>query len=277
MRFRTLLGTVTLCALVALPACRGGDSNDAARPAKARAKSTTTTSTADTSVPEFEFGDEPQFDPVERMLSAWTNGFDVKLFASAFKDGASCGLESYAAGRLPDALKMSPVQVRAVSARLANPAADTATVVVSSLLERKPLEVPVRAINGVWYVDGNPCTLLDAAFGTTRDRSAQADLRNAMIAAKVQYTDDGTYARVTPSSLARIEPTIAYSDLAGAGTNSVGIGDLGRDQLVLVTKSETGTWFCIADSPRRSGTTYGDGTARESVDSVAECQGPPWR
>jgi hypothetical protein len=211
------------------------------------------------------------------MLSAWTNGLDVQLFASAFLNGGSCGLEDYAAGRLPDALKMSPVQIDAVSARITNETADTAIVVVSSLLEQKPLEVPVRLSNGQWFVDGNPCTLLDAAFGTTRDRAAQSDLRNALVAAKVQYTDDGTYAGVTPQSLASIEPSVAYGDLASAGTATVGIGDLGPEQIVLVAESETGTWFCIATSPRGHGTTYGQGGTRDNVDSVAECQGPPWK
>jgi hypothetical protein len=280
MRFRGLLAGITFGAMVLLPACHGHDSAAPRRaPAprdRAPAATVTSTSTPSSEL-EFEFGDAPQLDPVERMLSAWTNGFDVKLFASAFRNGATCGLEDYAAGRLPDALKMSTSQIDAVSARVTNESSDTASVVISSLLEQKPLVIPVRLTGGTWFVDGNPCTLLDAAFGTTRDRAAQSDLRNALVAAKVQYTDEGTYTGVTPQSLARIEPSVSYGDLAAASTATVGIGDLGPVQLVLVTQSVTGTWFCIATSPRGHGTTYGQGGARENVDSVAECQGPPWK
>ena len=107
-----------------------------------------------------------------------------------------------------------------------------------------------------------------------QDRSAQSDLRNALVAAKTHYTDDETYATVTAALLDGIEPALAYDVVANADTATVGFGDLSATGAVFVTESEAGDFFCIAESS--TGTTYDSAATIAAIDTVAECNATEW-
>jgi hypothetical protein len=102
-----------------------------------------------------------------------------------------------------------------------------------------------------------------------QDRAAQDDLRNALVAAKVIYTDHGTYAAATAVRLATVEPKLCY---VGAHTPSVATGATCRSGHAAASvsvftsgeiwsaarRSASGTCFWIKDDVTR-GTKYGSG------------------
>lgn len=102
-----------------------------------------------------------------------------------------------------------------------------------------------------------------------QDRQAQSDLRNALIAAKVRYTDSSSYSQADASGLGTIEPKLCY---VAATTASVAhgaacvSGHASASESVLQSgqawsaarMSASGTCFWIHDDTT-VGTTYGSG------------------
>ena len=110
-----------------------------------------------------------------------------------------------------------------------------------------------------------------------QDRAAQSDLRNALAAAKVYFTDDDSYLGFDAATGQTIEPTLVWVDGEGAppGDDAVGISPAGRSSgtVVLNADSESGRSFCIADHTLLSATVRGVGPAA----SFEECAAlPQW-
>jgi hypothetical protein len=120
-----------------------------------------------------------------------------------------------------------------------------------------------------------------------QDRNAQADLRNALIAAIVSYTDSSTYAGALASKLGAIEPGLCYvrattasvfkgaSCVSGHGRASTSVS--ASDQTWSAARlSASGTCFWIKDIAG-VGTTYGSGlpcTGTAAVAAVTETRFP---
>ncbi|GIU87929.1 MAG: hypothetical protein KatS3mg009_2444 [Acidimicrobiia bacterium] len=95
-----------------------------------------------------------------------------------------------------------------------------------------------------------------------QDSAAKSDLRNALAAAKVFYTDTEDYSAVTAADLEDIEPSLEY--VAGAGTTTeVGFDAPSETTIYLERESKSGKMFCVAED-LDEGTTYG---------SEADCDG----
>lgn len=123
-----------------------------------------------------------------------------------------------------------------------------------------------------------------------QDRAAQSNLRNALTAAKVHYTDeenfsDGAGGNVTEGLLEAIEPSLDF--IAGAANvdgSDVGyvVEDNGANVRQIITftaYSASGTSFCIADTLTNpnSGTTYGsDDTGATASFAIGTCADPDW-
>ena len=128
---------------------------------------------------------------------------------------------------------------------------------------------------GVVLLTGGDSTPPSSASGPltaaeiAQDRAAQSDLRNALVAAKVMYTDSGSYAKADAGGLGTIEPKLCY---VGAATASVAhgakcvSGDASASVSVQASGqswsaarfSASGTCFWIHDDTS-VGTTYGSG------------------
>lgn len=104
-----------------------------------------------------------------------------------------------------------------------------------------------------------------------QDKEAQADLRNALVAAKVHFTEAQTYARFTPAAAERIESSLTYNRSARAKTGQISIRLAGKSVILLVTRSASGTVFCIGQQSGRK-IAYGKRDAK----TVAACRGG-WR
>jgi hypothetical protein len=99
-----------------------------------------------------------------------------------------------------------------------------------------------------------------------QDRDAQAMLQSALAAANAWYTEGDTYRDLAPARLAEYDPTLSFvvSPKATRGTVSVRVE--GPRRVVLVTRSDSGNVFCIADDV---GAGVSHGTANAS--KVAGC------
>jgi type IV pilus assembly protein PilA len=102
-----------------------------------------------------------------------------------------------------------------------------------------------------------------------QNRAAQSSLRNALVAAKVAYTDDSNYTGAdTAAELTAIEPALSYVIDANLSTGptvvSLTVTDAGAvvDQVwSAAALSESGDCFEISDNATGPGTTFGLGVA----------------
>jgi type IV pilus assembly protein PilA len=125
-----------------------------------------------------------------------------------------------------------------------------------------------------------------------QDRAAQSNLRNALTAAKVHYTDTENYtgvggvgAAALIVDLAAIEPSLTFV-AAVAVTGDVGVeAPIANDQTVnFWAMSGSGTFFGICDAAINAvgppvvtaGTNYSTGAAAANVDGYADCALASW-
>jgi type IV pilus assembly protein PilA len=102
-----------------------------------------------------------------------------------------------------------------------------------------------------------------------QNRAAQSSLRNALVAAKVAYTDDSNYTGADQAAeLTAIEPALSYVVDANLSTGptvvSLTVTDAGAvvDQVwSAAALSESGDCFEISDNATGPGTTFGLGVA----------------
>jgi hypothetical protein len=108
------------------------------------------------------------------------------------------------------------------------------------------------------------------------ERVAQGNLRNAANAATTLYTDSQTYLTATPHELTSVAPTLHFTAIDNADSNTIGAAT--TDQSILfVARDPHGThmWFCILLTGLRN-ITYGTGTTLYSVASPDRCQQSTW-
>jgi hypothetical protein len=112
-----------------------------------------------------------------------------------------------------------------------------------------------------------------------QDRNAQSDLLNAMVAAKVMYTDSSSYAKAGANGLGTIEPKLCYvgADTASvphdatcaSGNADASVSVSSSDQTWSASRlSATGTCFWIRDAAG-AGTFYGSGLPCTGTAAVA--------
>ena len=106
---------------------------------------------------------------------------------------------------------------------------------------------------------------LDSSSGAL----ARSDLRNALVAAKTHYTDGASYVGFTPDVANGIEPSLTYNASSTAVDGEVSIRDVTATTVLLVTATNDGSVWCIADDTSTSTTSYGTVDAQ----TAAECVG----
>jgi hypothetical protein len=100
-----------------------------------------------------------------------------------------------------------------------------------------------------------------------QDAQAQADLRSALAAAKVQYARSRTYRAFTPAAAGKLASSLAFNRSGKAKVDQVSIRVATKTVLLLVTRSASGKVFCVAE--RAGNVAYGRRDAR----AAAGCRG----
>ena len=114
-----------------------------------------------------------------------------------------------------------------------------------------------------------------------QNKAAQADLRNALVAAKTMYTDSSSYASAVGTNstgLVSVEPSLCY---VAAGTDSVSSGATcatGAGAASLSVSASAAEWAAARmsasttcfwiDDTAASGTTYGSTTVAANCDGT---------
>jgi type IV pilus assembly protein PilA len=105
-----------------------------------------------------------------------------------------------------------------------------------------------------------------------QDRAAQSAVRTAYVAANTFYASAQDYTDFDVDEGEAAEPGIEW---IGGGTapttDQVSIEAASGSTLLLVTLSDSGTFFCIAQLPGSPLTVRGHDAAYGNVDEVAEC------
>jgi type IV pilus assembly protein PilA len=110
-------------------------------------------------------------------------------------------------------------------------------------------------------------------------RAAQSGARNALIAAKISYTDVDSYTNVSTATLASIEPSLSYVTGAsnGPATISWAMGTNGAaapQEIGFAALANSGVCYLLRDVENiggtdPSGTSYGSTTAANCTGSFA--------
>ena len=112
-----------------------------------------------------------------------------------------------------------------------------------------------------------------------QNRAAQSSLRNALVAAKTAYTDDGDYSGAdTSAELELIEPSLSYNaaGVASGGPTVVSVAvNVGGNLWSGAALSDSGDCFWIADDANGPGTTYDTGAACTGTAAQAAAA-PAW-
>ena len=105
-----------------------------------------------------------------------------------------------------------------------------------------------------------------------QDRAAQADLRNGYLAASTYYATAQTFTGFDVPAAQSVENGLNW---VASGTVPIGtqidIEIAVGSSVLLIEKSKTGTYFCIAQVPGSPLTSRGQSSTFTNVDTTAEC------
>jgi type IV pilus assembly protein PilA len=94
------------------------------------------------------------------------------------------------------------------------------------------------------------------AKSRAQDRAVQSSVRNALIAAKVIYSDHGDYTEATVTALTSTEPSIGFVDATTppSGPSAVSVDPVSATYFVAAGQSKSATCFFVRDDASVGGT-----------------------
>jgi len=115
-----------------------------------------------------------------------------------------------------------------------------------------------------------------------QDRAVQSSVRNALIAAKVIYSDHGDFTEATLAALAATEPSLDFVDATTppSGPNAVSVDPVSATYFVAVGQSKSAACFFVRDDASVGGTgeRYAKTTTGTCTASAAPAAGDPsWK
>ncbi len=105
------------------------------------------------------------------------------------------------------------------------------------------------------------------------DRAVQTDMRSGLAAALAYYTEAQDWDGFDAVQATAEEPRIGWVDPGPPAIGETAIVVHSGQQLLLVGRSASGTYFCLAQVPTHPATITGSGAAFADVDTVPECTG----
>ena len=105
------------------------------------------------------------------------------------------------------------------------------------------------------------------------ERSAQSLIRTAYAAAKVSYTDGGTYATLSPAALTAVDASVNYNT-GPAVVGEVSVRDVSTSTMLLVSASMTGGVYCLSEDT--AGMVYRGSDATDTFVTATDCNIGSW-
>jgi hypothetical protein len=124
-------------------------------------------------------------------------------------------------------------------------------------------------------IDDCQTSTTEATSPAAQDAIAQFALTASINAAQQMYDNTYDYTAVTPQSLAPEVPSVHYAPLDQAGAGVVGVLAQDKHDVLFVTKSASGRWYCITAN-NEDGISYGEATTLDKLNSNGECQQDSW-
>jgi type IV pilus assembly protein PilA len=106
-----------------------------------------------------------------------------------------------------------------------------------------------------------------------QDRAMQTDMRTGLAAALSYYTESQNWNGFDAAAALVEEPRIQWVDGGPPGQHQTAIVIHAGQSLLLVGRSDSGEYFCLAQIATSPATAQGSGAAFADVDTVAECTG----
>ncbi len=104
-----------------------------------------------------------------------------------------------------------------------------------------------------------------------QDRAAQADLRNGYLAASTFYATANKFTGFDVLAAQAVENGLNWVQGTVPTGTQIDIEFALGDSVLLIERSKTGTYFCIAQVPGSPLTSRGQGAAFTDVDTTGEC------
>lgn len=128
----------------------------------------------------------------------------------------------------------------------------------------------VILVIGILIAIGLPSFL--GARTRAQDRAAQADLRNAYVAASTFYATSQTYTGFDVAAAQSVEADLSWvTGGAAPFPNQIAIEVASGDSVLLIDQSHASTYWCIAQVPGSPLTSRGGDSVWTNVDTTAEC------
>ena len=129
----------------------------------------------------------------------------------------------------------------------------------------------VMLVIGILLAIGLPTYL--GARHRAADRATQSDMRTGLAAALAYYAETANWDNFTVAQATIEEPHITWVGAVDPVVGQVSIQIHAGQQLLLVGRSRSGSYFCLAQLATSPATAKGRGASLASVDTVAECTG----
>jgi type IV pilus assembly protein PilA len=105
------------------------------------------------------------------------------------------------------------------------------------------------------------------------DRATQANLRSSLAAAMTYWAEGGSYTGFDVTEAKKAEPTMQWISPGPPAKGQIDIEVANGSELLLVSLSDTLTYYCLGQQANSPVTDKGQGTNFSDVDTVAECTG----
>ncbi|MGH2636657.1 MAG: type II secretion system protein [Actinomycetota bacterium] len=106
---------------------------------------------------------------------------------------------------------------------------------------------------------------------TASDRAAQSEMRTGLAAGLAFYSEQQDWDTFTATQAETEESSLEWIDGGAPTLGQISIHVHTGQELLLVSVSSTGRYYCLAQVAGSPSTARGQGTAFDQVDTVAEC------
>lgn len=108
----------------------------------------------------------------------------------------------------------------------------------------------------------------------SQDRATQANLRTGLAAALTSWAQSGSYSGFDDTSAEAMEPSLDWQPAdTDPDTGEITIQEAMGTELLLVSKSQSGTYFCLRQLANSPAFDRGQGAAFAAVSDTALCTG----
>jgi type IV pilus assembly protein PilA len=127
----------------------------------------------------------------------------------------------------------------------------------------------VMVIVGILILIGLPTYL--GARERAADRTTEANVRTGLAAAMTYFAESGTYTGYDVTAAEQAEPSLDWIAPGAPTANQVSVVTANGYDLLMVSKSPSGNYVCLAQQFASPVTTTGKGATFADVDTQAEC------